>query len=208
MYAMYVVSKAELCQSFEPSSFLCQCTIQGHRNGSFSRGARPLVNKSQYVEAELNKKSYSGPKITTAWKSILYRSKITLYRNPWKKGVYYEFSKINILLTQQLKVLVASSIKAVLWNVRFSRILIYDYFEPIWDTCSGVPVHIRKDADRSLPLVSRVYVGLILSRYIVWISYLLHRITFYVHNWHYVIQLVRQECPKYLLVQNLIRKMQ
>ena len=189
MYAMYVVSKAELCQSFEPSSFLCQCTIQGHRNGSFSRGARPLVNKSQYVEAELNKKSYSGPKITTAWKSILYRSKITLYRNPWKKGVYYEFSKNNILLTQQLKVLVASSIKA-------------------WDTCSGVPVHIRKDADRSLPLVSRVYVGLILSRYIVWISYLLHRITFYVHNWHYVIQLVRQECPKYLLVQNLIRKIQ
>ena len=42
MYAMYVVSKAKLCQSFEPSSFLCQCTIQGHRKGSFSRGARPL----------------------------------------------------------------------------------------------------------------------------------------------------------------------
>ena len=31
---------------------------------------------------------------------------------------------------QQLKVLVASSIKTVLWNARFSRISIYGYYEP------------------------------------------------------------------------------
>ena len=92
--------------------------------------------RSQYVEADLNKKSCSSPKITTAWKSILYRSKITLYWNPRKSGMYYEFSKNDILLMQQLKVLVASSIKTVLWNARFSRILIYGYFEPIWDTLS------------------------------------------------------------------------
>ena len=42
--------------------------------------------------------------------SILYRSKITLYWNPRKSGMYYEFSKNDILLMQQLKVLVASSI--------------------------------------------------------------------------------------------------
>ena len=34
---------------------------------------------------------------------------------------------------QKVKVLMASSIKTVLWNARFSRILIYGYFEPIWD---------------------------------------------------------------------------
>jgi hypothetical protein len=42
---------------------------------------------------------------------------------------------------QQLKVLVASSIQTVLWNEQFSRILIYGYFEPTWDThssCGGL----------------------------------------------------------------------
>ena len=58
------------------------------------------------------------------------------YWNPRKLGMYVEFSKNYILLMQQLKVLVASSIKTVLWNARFSRILIYGYFEPIWDTLS------------------------------------------------------------------------
>ena len=91
---------------------------------------------AQYVAADLNKKSCSGPKITTAWKSILYRSKITLYWNLRKSGMYYEFWKHDILLMQQLKVLVAISIKTVLWNAWFSRILIHGYFEPIWDTLS------------------------------------------------------------------------
>ena len=74
-----------------------------------------IVLTSQYVEADLNKKSCLCPK------SILYRSKITLYWKPWKLGMYYKFSKNDILLMQQqLKVPVASSIKIVLWNARFS----------------------------------------------------------------------------------------
>ena len=36
--------------------------------------------------------------------------------------MYCEFSKNDILLMQQLKVLMANSIKTVLWNARFSRI--------------------------------------------------------------------------------------
>ena len=68
----------------------------------------------QHVEADLNKMSCSGPKTNTVRKNILYRSKIPLYRNPRKLGVYYEFSQYHILQMQQLKVLIASSIKTVL----------------------------------------------------------------------------------------------
>ena len=50
--------------------------------------------------------------------------------------MYYEFSKNDILLMQQLKVLVPSRIKTVLWNAQFSRILICGYFEPLLDTLS------------------------------------------------------------------------
>ena len=57
-------------------------------------------------------------------------------RNPRKLGMYYEFSQYHILQMQQLKVLIASSIKTVLWNARFSMISIYGYFEPIWNTLS------------------------------------------------------------------------
>ena len=53
------------------------------------------------------------------------------YWNPRKLGMYCEFSKNDILLMQQLKILVASRIKTVLWNEWFSRISIYGYFEPI-----------------------------------------------------------------------------
>ena len=81
------------------------------------------------VEADLSKKSCSGPKITTAWKSILKGPKsryIEILQN-WA----CTFQKNNSFLMQQLKVLVASSVKTVLWNAWFSRILIYGYFEPI-----------------------------------------------------------------------------
>ena len=82
---------------------------------------------SQYVEAGLNKRSCSGLKKTTAWKSIPCRFKIIIFWNPRKSGMYYEFSKNDILLMQQLKVLVVSSVETILWNVLFSRILIYGY---------------------------------------------------------------------------------
>ena len=73
--------------------------------------------------------------------------------------MYYEFSKNDILLMQQLKVLVASSIKTVLRNARFSRILIHGYFEPKWDTlsCCGV---FRSEHDFLLKSASR-YCGCI-----------------------------------------------
>ena len=79
---------------------------------------------SQYVEADLNKKSCSGPKTTTAWKVTQYRFKITLNWNPRKSGMYWEFSKTDILLMQQLKVLAESSSKTVLWDAWFPRISI------------------------------------------------------------------------------------
>ena len=48
---------------------------------------------SQYVEADLNKKSCSSLKTTTAWKGIPYRFKITINQNPRKSDMYCEFSK-------------------------------------------------------------------------------------------------------------------
>ena len=60
--------------------------------------------RPQYVEVDLNKKSYSGSKTTTAWKVIPCRLKINHNWNPRKSGMYCEFSKNDILLMQQLKV--------------------------------------------------------------------------------------------------------
>ena len=49
----------------------------------------PELPISQYVEADLNKKSYSGPKTTAGWKDG-YPIKV---QNPRKSVMYYEFSK-------------------------------------------------------------------------------------------------------------------
>ena len=70
-----------------------------------------MVGASQYVAADLNKKSCSGPKIKV---SYIPRFKIAIYQNPTKSGMYNDFFKNNNSLMQQLKVLVASSIKTVL----------------------------------------------------------------------------------------------
>ena len=51
--------------------------------------------------------------LSTAWKNILYRSKITLYWNHRKSGMYYEFSKNDILLIQHLRAL---EIKGKKWK--------------------------------------------------------------------------------------------
>ena len=92
--------------------------------------------RAQYAEADLDKKSCPGLKTTTVWKSILHKFKIPLNWNPRKSVMYCEFSKNDVLLMQQLKVLMASSSKTALWNILFSRISIQGDFEPIWDTLS------------------------------------------------------------------------
>ena len=73
----------------------------------------PFHFSSTVCWGRFKQKSCSGPKISTAWKNILYRSKITLYWNPRKSGMYYEFSKNDILLMQHLKAL---EIKGKKWK--------------------------------------------------------------------------------------------